>query len=43
MRVGETVGDFELLDQHGETVRFADLIEKGPVVLYFYIKAKTAG
>jgi peroxiredoxin Q/BCP len=43
MRVGDTVDDFEVLDQDGEEVTLGQLLEGGPVVLYFYIKAKTPG
>lgn len=43
MDTGDYVDDFSLTDQRGETVRFAQMIEQGPVVLYFYIKAKTSG
>ncbi|MGE0666883.1 MAG: peroxiredoxin-like family protein [Sphingomonadales bacterium] len=34
--VGDTVPDFELPNQRGETVRFADLVKDGPVVINFY-------
>jgi hypothetical protein len=43
MKVGDTVDDFEVLDQHGESVTLTGLLESGPLVLYFYIKAKTPG
>ncbi len=43
MQVGDTVENFEALDQDGETVTLEQLLEGGPVVLYFYIKAKTPG
>jgi thioredoxin-dependent peroxiredoxin len=43
MHVGDVVEDFSALDQSGATVRLTDLLESGPVVLYFYIKAKTPG
>ncbi len=43
MRVGDIAPDFEALDQHGNIVRLRDLLEIGPVVMYFYPKAMTAG
>ena len=43
MKVGETVEAFELLDQHGTAVTLAELLDSGPAVLYFYIKAMTPG
>jgi peroxiredoxin Q/BCP len=43
MDVGDTVEDFESIDQRGEPVRLSDQLAKGPVVLFFYPKAMTAG
>ena len=43
MNEGDIVDDFELLDQHGSSVRLSDLVESGPVVLFFYPKAFTPG
>lgn len=43
MNIGDRVEDFSLLDQNGDTVTFSQLVESGPVVLYFYIKAMTSG
>ena len=43
MNVGDRVPDFEAQDQHGNTVVLRDLLEVGPVVMYFYPKAMTAG
>ena len=43
VKVGSKVPDFEGVDQHGNTVALRDLIELGPVVVYFYPKAMTAG
>ncbi len=43
MKVGERVPDFEALDQHGNPVTLRNLLEVGPVVMYFYPKAMTAG
>jgi len=43
LAVGDTVDDFEATDQEGQPVRLSELLAEGPVVLYFYIKAKTPG
>jgi thioredoxin-dependent peroxiredoxin len=43
MNVGDVVEDFSVQDQHGSTVTLSQLLESGPVVLYFYVKAKTPG
>lgn len=43
MRVGDTVGDFELADQHGNPTRLSDLLERGPAALFFYPMAMTRG
>ena len=43
MREGDIVEDFEALDQHGNTIRLSELVADGPVVLFFYPKAMTAG
>ena len=43
MKQGDTVPDFEALDQGGEKVTLGSLIENGPLVLYFYPKAMTPG
>ncbi len=43
MNVGDTVENFTLDDQHGNPVSFDSLVESGPVVVYFYIKAMTSG
>ena len=43
VRVGNKVPDFEGIDQHGNTVTMRDLLDVGPVVVYFYPKAMTAG
>ena len=37
------VPDFEGVDQHDNTVALRDLLKLGPVVVYFYPKAMTAG
>jgi peroxiredoxin Q/BCP len=43
MEQGDLVEDFEAPDQHGNPVRLSQLLEDGPVVLFFYPKAMTAG
>lgn len=43
MNEGDIVDDFELLDQHGASVRLSSLVEEGPIVLFFYPKAMTPG
>jgi peroxiredoxin Q/BCP len=43
MREGDTVPDFELADQTGTKRSLTDLLGKGPVVLFFYPAAMTAG
>jgi thioredoxin-dependent peroxiredoxin len=43
MKAGQIVDDFEAVDQHGSTRRLSELLSAGPVVLYFYPKAFTAG
>jgi peroxiredoxin Q/BCP len=42
LNIGETIPDFSLLNQRGETVTSASLVGK-PLVLFFYPKAETAG
>ena len=43
MRPGDLVPDFTATTDQGDTVTLADLLEKGPVVLFFYPKAFTGG
>jgi thioredoxin-dependent peroxiredoxin len=43
LEIGATVDDFELEDQQGNPVTLSGLLAGGPLVLYFYIKAKTPG
>ncbi len=43
VKVGSSVPEFEGIDQHGNAVALRDLLERGPVVVYFYPKAMTAG
>jgi peroxiredoxin Q/BCP len=40
---GATAPDFELPDVDGSPVRLSDLLEEGPVVLFFYPTAMTGG
>jgi thioredoxin-dependent peroxiredoxin len=43
VRVGDRVPDFTATDQTGAIVRLSDLLDDGPVVLFFYPKAFTPG
>ena len=43
MDVGDVVADFELQDEQGTPRRLTDLLADGPVVLFFYPAAMTAG
>lgn len=43
MSASSTAADFTLSDQSGAPRRLADLLEDGPVVLFFYPKAMTSG
>jgi thioredoxin-dependent peroxiredoxin len=43
MQVGEQVPDFELPDETGTSRRLSDLLQGGPVVLFFYPAAMTPG
>lgn len=43
VKVGDRAPDFEAQDQRGNTVVLRDLLESGPVVVYFYAKAMTPG
>ena len=43
MKPHDVVPDFEAVDDEGRTVRLADYLARGPVVLFFYPKALTAG
>ncbi|WP_433606902.1 peroxiredoxin [Dactylosporangium sp. CA-139114] len=43
MQVGDVVEDFELPDETGTPRRLSTLLEGGPVVLFFYPAALTAG
>jgi peroxiredoxin Q/BCP len=41
MKRGDHVGEFTALDENGDEVRLSDLLTSGPVVLFFYPKART--
>ena len=41
--VGDAAPDFALPSQSGEQVHLRDVLERGPVVLYFYPKDETPG
>jgi len=43
MKIGEQVDDFELLDQHGNPRRLSELVADGPLVIFFYPLASSAG
>jgi peroxiredoxin Q/BCP len=43
MRRGDVVDDFELLDETGTPRTLSGLLEQGPVVLFFYPAALSAG
>ena len=43
MNVGDLVPDFELADERGTPRRLSDLLVDGPVALFFYPAAMTAG
>jgi peroxiredoxin Q/BCP len=43
LNTGDIVEDFELPDQSGTPRRLSQLLEDGPVVLFFYPKAMTTG
>jgi peroxiredoxin Q/BCP len=43
LKRGDTVDEFEGIDDKGETLRLSSLLEKGPVVLFFYPAAMTYG
>jgi thioredoxin-dependent peroxiredoxin len=43
LSVGDTVPEFELPDQSGTSVSLGELLADGPIVLFFYPRAMTAG
>jgi peroxiredoxin Q/BCP len=43
LSTGDLAPDFTLPDQHGTPVSLGELLARGPVVVFFYPKAMTAG
>ncbi len=43
MDIGDRITDFAAPDQTGREVKLSELLQQGPVVLFFYPKAFTAG
>lgn len=43
MKQGDKAPDFELPDQTGTTLRLSEMVNNGPVVLFFYPAAMTYG
>jgi peroxiredoxin Q/BCP len=43
IQVGDRAPDFTLRDTEGSEVSLSRLLERGPVVLYFFPKAFTSG
>ena len=43
MNIGDRAPDFDLPDETGARRRLSELLQKGPVVLYFYPAAMTPG
>jgi len=43
LKVGDRAPDFTLPDTEGRPVTLSKLLEKGPVILAFYLKAFTPG
>ena len=43
MRIGETLADFELLDQHKTPRKLSELAAAGPLVVFFYPLAGSGG
>ena len=43
MEIGQVVENFSAIDQRGEKVELSDLLEEGPVVLFFYPRASSPG
>jgi peroxiredoxin Q/BCP len=41
LEVGQKAPDFELPNQDGKPVKLADLLGKGPIVIYTFIQAFT--
>lgn len=43
MNVGDVIDDFSAKDQDGNEVTLSELVEAGPLVLFFYLRAMTPG
>lgn len=43
MKKNDLVENFSATDQNGRSVRLSELLEGGPLVLFFYPKAMTPG
>ena len=43
LKVGDVAPDFTLPDTEGRMVTLSTLLEKGPVIVYFFPKAFTPG
>jgi thioredoxin-dependent peroxiredoxin len=43
LKVGDRAPDFTLPDTDGHPVTLSKLLERGPVILAFYVKAFTSG
>jgi peroxiredoxin Q/BCP len=43
MKTHDLVKDFSAKDQDGNSVRLSALLDRGPLVLFFYPKAMTPG
>ncbi len=43
LKIGDKAPDFTLPDTEGKPVTLSKLLERGPVILAFYVKAFTPG
>ena len=43
LEVGDNAPAFGLSDQYGQQVTLSDLLQKGPVILFFYVADFTRG
>ncbi len=43
LKAGDRAPDFTLPDTEGKPVTLSELLERGPVILAFYVKAFTPG
>jgi len=43
MKKGDSIPNFSALDQDGRRITLDELVETGPLVLFFYPKAMTPG